>query len=362
MSETFLLRARGEDRKRWADALRRFPRSDIYYTPGYALCYEGRGEGEAAAVLFVDGTDAVIHPVMLRRLRDLRWAAGLGWADGLHDVVTPYGYGGPLASVEEPKRRRTLLEAFDAAQDRLFAGIGVVSEFVRFHPLLATQEGFEGRMDLVRRGRTVWLELTDSEEGLFAVMNPKARNKIRRARREGVTAGVETGTGAVRTLTAIYTETMGRLGAPASYFFPESYFAALVAMPGQAAEIIVARHGERPLWAGVFMRHGPYLHYHLSGTSGDSRIPGVNNLALLEASVLGAQRGARIFHLGGGFGSKEDDLFAFKAGVGDRRAEFWTGARVHDGAAYERLCEARREGTGGGAPLDGHYFPAYRTP
>ena len=71
------------------------------------------------------------------------------------------------------------------------------------------------------------------------------------------------------------------------------------------------------------------------------RIPGVNNLGLLEAAVRGAARGARIFHLGGGVGSLPDSLFAFKASVGNRRAEYWTGQRIFAPVSYGQLCEAR---------------------
>ena len=110
------------------------------------------------------------------------------------------------------------------------------------------------------------------------------------------------------------------------------------------------------------MRSGEFLHYHLSGTAGQDRTPGVNNLALLAASLSGAARGAKTFHLGGGFGSREDSLFAFKASIGNRRSAFWTGQRVLDRSAYESLTRARNAMGGGSAAMDGNYFPAYRAP
>jgi hypothetical protein len=274
------------------------------------------------------------------------------------DVITPYGYGGPLCSADDPERRHVLVREFDRQFRALCRRRGAVSEFIRFHPLLATHRGVDGELDLVRRGETVWLEISTDEERVMAAMSPAARNKVRRARRDGVVVRAEAGPAAIRIFTGLYHETLDRLAAPSSYYFPERYFERLSHLLGPACEILIAWRDRSPLWAGMFLREGELLHYHLSGSAAGGRIPGVNNLGLLEAAVRGAARGARIFHLGGGVGSRPDSLFAFKASVGDRRAEYWTGQRIFDPVSYAQLCEAR----GKSAATNGSYFPAYRAP
>lgn len=361
-----LVRARGEEGRAWREALEALAARDVYWLPDYAAAYEDIGEGEAAA--FVGRRDGalVIHPVMLRDVAALPWASSLrpaaAGAGGRpwRDLVTPYGYGGPLTSESDPRRRAALVASFESARGALCRELGIVSEFIRFHPLLANHAGFEGSAALVRRGSTVWVELAD-EETLLAGMQPTARNKVRRARRDGASAAVESGPEAVAILFAVYTETMRALKAPESYFFPESYFAALAGLPGEAARIQIVRREGRPVWAGLFLRGGELLHYHLSGTAGGERVTGANNLALLAAALQGRAEGARLFHLGGGFGSREDSLYQFKASIGDRRAEFWTGSIVHDPERYEALGRLR-EAAGAGTAVTGDYFPAYRAP
>jgi hypothetical protein len=365
-----LVRARGDGARAWRDALERLPRRDVYWLPEYAAAYEDIGEGEAAAFIGRRAEDLVIHPVIVRDVTALDWARPLRAEAGAKrwlDAVTPYGYGGPLTSETDPARAAALAASFEEARGALCREEGIVSEFIRFHPLLGNHAGLEGRASLVRRGETIWLRL-GSEEALLAAMQPAARNKVRRARRDGVQTAFESGPEAVRTLFDVYTQTMRALDAPPGYFFPESYFAALAALPDGAARILVARHEGRAAWAGLFLRAGDLLHYHLSGTAGGPRVTGVNNLALLAAALHGHSEGAQRFHLGGGFGSREDSLFQFKASVGDRRAEFWTGSVVHDPRRYEMLCGLRglkmEKGDGGGAPGSGagDYFPAYRAP
>jgi len=393
MSELLVLGARGEDARRWSEALSLFPRSDVYFTPGYARAYEDLGWGRATGFLFLSEAGAVLHPLIVREIADLPWAAGTPEAQGARDLVSPYGYGGPLCSLpgmepgaaSEGPERETLIAEFDREFRAACRQMGIVSEFVRFHPLLGTHEGLAGRIGLTRRGETVWLELPDgAAEGeaegdspadrLMARMQPSARNKVRRARRCGVTVEFSRAAVAIATLHRLYDETVGRLDAPAEYRFPPSYFEAMASLPG--SEILVSRAEGRAVWAGIFLAHGPFLHYHLSGSAAGEKVPGANNLALLEAGLRAAAAGARVFHLGGGFGARSDSLLAFKASMGDRRAEYWTGERIHDADRYARLCKAwgraQAAASGdeaggasacvsGGTAGDG-YFPAYRAP
>lgn len=355
-ADVVLLPARGVDAERWRDALSRFPRRDVYYTPEYAMASESPGE-EAAAAVMVWGADAVIHPVMIRDLSVPPWARSAKGPAPRCDIITPYGYAGPLCSTDDPGRREALVREFDRHFRALCRRRGAVSEFIRFHPLLSTHRSMDGGLDLVRRGETVWLEISTDEERVMAVMSPAARNRVRGARRNGVVVRARSGPEEIRIFTALYHQTLDRLAAPSSYYFSERYVERLGSLLGPACEILIAWRDQSPLWAGIFLMEGELLHYHLSGSAGDGRVPGVNNLGLLEAAVRGAARGARIFHLGGGVGSRPDSLFAFKASVGNRRAEYWTGQRILDPVSYGQLCEAR----GTSVATNGSYFPAYRT-
>ena len=95
---------------------------------------------------------------------------------------------------------------------------GAIAEFIRFHPLLSTHR-MDGGPDL---GETVWLESSTDEEQVMAAMSAKARNKVRRARRDEVVVSAESGPGAIRTFTGLYHETLEAPGKSApldgSYF------------------------------------------------------------------------------------------------------------------------------------------------
>ena len=91
-----------------------------------------------------------------------------------------------------------------------------------------------------------------------------------------------------------------------------------------------------------------------SATADSARDLGASNLLLYEAASWGQEQGLDEFHLGGGAGSEEDSLLAFKQRFSpDGAREFWVGKLVHDEDAYRRLS--------GGAEIDyDGFFPAYR--
>jgi hypothetical protein len=72
--------------------------------------------------------------------------------------------------------------------------------------------------------------------------------------------------------------------------------------------------------------------------------------------------GARLFHLGGGVGGREDSLFQYKASFSDRRHQYSTWRWIVDAETYRDLCEQqRRRDEGMGTNVEpGDYFPAYR--
>lgn len=55
------------------------------------------------------------------------------------------------------------------------------------------------------------------------------------------------------------------------------------------------------------------LNYHLSGSDIEYRNLAPSNLLLYKAALWGSEQGMKTFHLGGGVGSGEDNLYKFKA-------------------------------------------------
>jgi serine/alanine adding enzyme len=250
------------------------------------------------------------------------------------DVVTPYGYGGPIGGDG----------SFWAAYEDWARERGVVSTFVRFHPLYGNQAGAQIHVEAL--APTVAWRL-DPERDLLAGLHFKHRNKVTKAEKAGATVRQHYGLGEFVTL---YEDTMRRLDADDFYLFEPVYWEHLSQLPLARFDAEIA--GE-VVASALCLATPPWLHYHLSGTTDTGRSTGASTLVLLEAARWAQERGFERFHLGGGLGGKEDSLHHFKARFDpEGLVGAAVGKAIHDEEAYRRL-------SGGEAGYDG-FFPAYR--
>ena len=255
--------------------------------------------------------------------------------DEPRDVVTPYGYGGPTA------------DGFWDAYEEWARERGVVTTFVRFHPLYGNQRGAPIHVDEL--APTVAWRL-DPDRDLLAGLHFKHRNKVTKAENAGATVTQHDGLGE---FVPLYEDTMRRVNADDFYFFEPAYWERLGELPlvrfdaGIDGEVVAS---------ALCLATPPWLHYHLSGTTDAGRTTGSSTLVLLEAARWAQANGYERFHLGGGLGGKEDSLHHFKARFDpEGLVPAAVGKAIHDEDAYRRL-------SGGSEVAFEGFFPAYRRP
>ena len=254
--------------------------------------------------------------------------------DEPRDVVTPYGYGGPTA------------DGFWDAYEEWARERGVVTTFVRFHPLYGNQRGAPIHVDEL--APTVAWRL-DPDRDLLAGLHFKHRNKVTKAENAGATVTQHDGLGE---FVPLYEDTMRRVNADDFYFFEPAYWERLGELP--LVRFDVGIDGE-VVASALCLATPPWLHYHLSGTTDAGRSTGASTLVLLEAARWAQAQGYDRFHLGGGLGGKADSLHHFKARFDpEGLVPAAVGKAIHDEDAYREL-------SGGATGYDG-FFPAYRRP
>ena len=321
----------------WTELLERLGCADAYLLAEYVESASLLELGRPAFLHLADAGGDVVFPLLVR---DLPLGPG-------HDAVTPYGYGGPVAVGEAPPAAR-----FWELYEEWCRATGVVTSYVRFHPLFANQDYAGAQVHLEQLPGTVgWrLDLPD----LFAGMDGSHRNACRKAERAGVAVSVEEGPADLATFTPLYEETMLRVDADGFYRFPASYWDSLVAGLGDRLAVFRAEESGEAVAAALCLATPPWLHYHLAATSERGRALGASNLLLFEAARWARDRGYERFHLGGGLGGRDDSLFSFKRRF-DRGGllEAAVGKVVHDVAAYRELT-GREDADPAG------FFPAYR--
>ena len=96
------------------------------------------------------------------------------------------------------------------------------------------------------------------------------------------------------------------------------------------------------------------MNYHLSGSLVEHAHLAPTNLILAEAALWGCANGYKTLYLGGGVGSVEDSLLAFKRGFNRGTLHrFHVGTRIFNQARYDELVAMHPS-------EDNGFFPKYR--
>lgn len=324
----------------WDPLLERLGVADVYLLRDYVAA-SALVDGGRPLLLHLSGDGGDVVAAWL--LRDLPHGA-----EGC-DLVTPYGYGGPLAAGVDPP-----LQQWGAAFADWARGRGVITAFLRLHPLFENHRHADRDVDLVELAGTIaWC--LDAGRDLEAQMHQRHRRSVRKARAAGVAVEVTRSPGSLDRFVAMYELTMERQQASDYYFFPPAYWRTFAGPLRRQVVLADARLDGDVVASLLCLQSAGFLHYHLGASTDAAREVSANVLCFLELAKWGQEHGCSHLHLGGGVGGRDDSLFDFKRrfdpDLGQRRA--FIGKQVLDPARYREL--AGTDDTSG-------FFPAYRRP
>ena len=310
--------------RQWSSFLKDV-RHDFYHLPEYVdLCASQEG-GEACALFVEDHGKTLLLPILIRPI-----------PGGGRDAASPYGYPGPLVrGTDDPNFLREAL----LAAVRLLADEGIVSLFVRFHPLL-NPVAPSGIGQLVRGGDTISIDLQLPSAELWRQTRANHRIQINRALRAGRTAVLDEDWTDFEAFKRLYDATMTRLSATDKYRFGDAYFDGLRSVLGDHLKLWIVEIDGALATAGLFVETSGIIQYHLSGANPDYARDGLMKLVVHFVRSWGKEHGDSELFLGGGVASADDSLFHFKAGFSSRRFPFHTLRVVVDEDAYTRLVRA----------------------
>lgn len=338
--------------EQWNTLVKSFRDYDVYYLFEYVKAFQINGDGEPMLIYFHSGNTRAINVVIKRDLAKCEHFSALLPQKTYYDIVTPYGYGGFLVEGEELK----------ALQEEYFAFCReshIVSEFVRFHPLLKNHNGLSDLYELVRHGKTVYIDTT-SEEGILSNMISQCRNKIRKAQKNGLEVFYCHDESMLDTFIEIYNETMKKDNASDYYYFDRAFYESIYHDLKDHSLWFFVKKNDEIIAASIFMFCNGKTHYHLSGMKKEFQCYAPINLLLFEASVWACKNGFKQLHLGGGVGAQNDNLYVFKKNFNrNEDLDFYIGRQIFDQDTYDKLMQMRRDASPSFEP-NTNYFPKYR--
>lgn len=334
-------------RKEWDEVVRSFAEYDIYYLSGYVRAFEIHGDGDPQLLYYEENGLRAIYVYLKRKTA----------IEGVYDSITPYGYGGVLFDGD---MRDENLKAFWMAYVEKMKEMNIVDNFVRYHPVLVNAMPMKVVSEVIDLGRTVAFHL-DSPDVIWENIIPKNRNMIRKAEKNGIEIHHAHDMGLFKDFIRIYNATMDKDKAEEYYYFGEDFYRSIHEDLYGNYEIFYATLDGQIIAMSIMLFANKQMHYHLSGSLIEYRNLAPSNLLLYKAALWGYERGYKTFHLGGGVGSGEDNLYKFKAAF-NRNSDyhFSIGKMVFDQVMYDSLVE-ERAARDPEFNRDSKFFPLYRS-
>lgn len=339
-----------EDKKRWDEIVCSFANYDVYYLNGYFNAFEGNGDGKPFLLHFTGENTRAINIVMKRDIADCPHFSSIIPKNNLYDFSTVYGYGGFLIEGNETELVNKIYSEYCRQNN-------IISEFVRFHPLLENRNGLNHLYDIVPLGNTVYIDTT-SRDLIWQNISSKNRNMIRKAEKNGVKISIGYSEELVEEFMKIYQETMDRDNADEYYYFSREFYNDIFNNLRDNATFIYAEYEEEIISIAIFLYANNRMHYHLSASKSEYKHLAPSNLMIYEAALWACDNGILTLHLGGGLGSKEDSLYKFKKSFNrNQDARFFIGKKIFDENAYSLLVDLRNKTK----PIENtNFFPEYR--
>ncbi|MFA4849322.1 MAG: GNAT family N-acetyltransferase [Methanoregula sp.] len=343
-------------REEWNRELAQFSEvMDVYFNFDYFDIFASHYHARPEALVWEDPNISVFWSHLVREIPDAP-----GNPQFFSDLITPYGYGGPLIHYKStaPSKIQASLhsfmeEYFEFARERHY-----VSEFIRFHPILKNwepfREDFQKLIVLDYNNDTVYIDLTKGIDEIWQEIRKGHRYNIKKTERERCEVNIveNPSDSDIDAFIALYHQTMKNNCASDKYLFTPSFikdhFSRL------SAVLVRADYCGQLIGASMFIAGDSCINYHLSGS--DKSPKGVYPSELIIWNVIewAKKRDFRIFHLGGGL-KKDDPLFNFKKGFSRLIAPFFTGKIIFDHNQYQSLTQSKMNPN-----TNENFFPAYR--
>lgn len=333
--------------KEWDELVHSFANYDVYYLSGYVKAFQIHGDGEPQLFYYNENGLRGIYVYMKRNTT----------IEGVYDSITPYGYGGFLLEGDDSEDN---MKALWKAYVEKMKSENVVDNFVRYHPVLANAIPMKVCSDVIDLGKTVSMDLT-SEEVIWKNIHSKNRNMIRKAEKNGIVIKHGQGLELFDDFIKIYNATMDKDNAEPYYYFKPEFYKSIHEDLKDNYEMFWAEYDGKIIAMSIMIFANGRLNYHLSGSDLQYRNLAPSNLLLYKAAMWGMEKGMKTFHLGGGVGSKEDNLYKFKIAFNRfSDCQFSIAKHIFDNEKYDELV-AERASCDAEFDKESTFFPLYRS-
>ncbi|MEJ5961942.1 GNAT family N-acetyltransferase [Pedobacter immunditicola] len=296
MYRNFIIREESE----WNAYTERALAYEIYHTWYYHTLNK---EGEPLLFVFEEGDWFIALPLIKREIS----------GTSFYDLTSVYGHSGPFSNKDLSTFSRLTNQNFKTAFINFMHEERCICVFSRLHPFLNQQYLLENIGGLKDNGKTIYMDLTIPLEEQKKRYEKRLYRQVKKLRQSGYLIKEADSQEEIKMFTDMYWQNMDRLNASPNYYFDEQYFTNLLNSPTLESKLILIYNGPELICGAIILLSNEIIRNHLSATASHYLKESPSKLMTDEISMIGRRTGKKVFHLGGGVGGKEDNLFKFKS-------------------------------------------------
>ena len=358
------------DRNKWTKLLEEFTEKYMHYlmfSYDYYSIFADEFNAQAEAVYIETDSMKLFWPRLIRPINALDVFRGK-LEKRLYDATTAYGFGGPLLIAKKEGLDRTELNKILSVYVDKNIRENIVSEFIRFCPLLENHKYFDNNNYVYTKklNDVVIVDLTKDIEEVWRGIRKTARADIRKAGEKFTTRITSSPSREELTMfLRLYYDTMRRNNASPKYFFPLSFIKRFFDYLNGYAYLVSALDENGVPGSSAIFLVDPAMHvayYYLSGSNYALRSP--PSRLVIWSFIRFIHGKVRYLNLGGGRG-KNDSLYLFKRSFSRYTKPYYIGGVIYMRDVYEELVRMNPYISVLGHdiisdPLGSRYFPLYR--
>ena len=315
-----------------------FKEYDVYYLSGYVKSFQIHGDGTPLLFYFEHGDTRAINVVIKKDISEEKHFIGKIEKNSYFHISTPYGYGGWIIEGEKG------IKKLDEEYIEYCLENNIVSEFVRFNPLIRSSVLSYNIYDVKKKGNLIILN-TKSNDIIWKNISRRTRTKINKTNNLGVKINLSSNIDKINEFIELYKKTMDRNKAVDYYYFNKFYFYELLKGLKNNFIFVEAVYNNILVASSIMIYANKMMTYHLGGSLIIDRLINPVCLAFYETAKWCLENDIFYFLLGGGIGgSEEDGLYRFKKAFNKNGDEsFYIGKKIFDKQKYEELLNIRKK-------------------
>ncbi len=330
-----------KEKEGWDDFVSTFDHSDFYHTFDYHMI--AKGDGRPVLLKYSHEDTRIGLPLLIRNIPNTPF----------FDATSVYGYPGPLCQnipvdFNSQHYSKALLE--------YFSDHNIISVFSRLNPFMQQQHKVLEKIGSVeKKGVVVSIDLKKNIGQQRKEFGRRLKGQLNKIRRHCYVQKAFNDD-EFQDFNKLYRENMDRVNAKPRYYFDDHYFNVLTKSNSFHTETLLAKHQDtgETIGAGMFIYKNSVIHYHLSGTRGDSLPLMPIKLLIDDMRIKATERGLSYFNLGGGLSGANDTLLQFKSSFSKNMVDFYVWKLIVDPNVYQKMIAECKE------PTNANFFPPYR--